>query len=235
MNVDVVFSNDRVLVVDKPAGWLSVPSREGAADERLCLGRELERSHGRLWPVHRLDREATGLVLFARDATTHRAASLWFEKRLIHKTYEALTTGTFAPDQRNASDIGPPPVPGESAVWRCRMARGKKRAYLADFGKDSVTRARWTNDVAWRGESCQRWELNPETGRSHQLRFELARRGFPILGDSLYGSSIVFMPEAIALRAVTLDLSGCRDAAAVGLPSILRVAGVNLALVCPDR
>ena len=113
----------------------------------------------------------------------------------------------------------PPPVQGSELVWKCRMARGKKRAYLADFGKDAVTAARWVDNVDWNGTVCQRWELRPETGRSHQLRFELARRGFSIVGDSLYGSKTPFVPNTIALRAVSLALNDCPKAQELGLPN----------------
>ena len=63
----IVFENPRFLVVDKPSGWLSVPGRQGEADPRPCLSREL-RARGQVFPVHRLDEEVSGLILFARDA-----------------------------------------------------------------------------------------------------------------------------------------------------------------------
>lgn len=221
----IVVKSERVIVVDKAGGWLSVPSREGAADERPCVGRVLERDHGRVWPVHRLDQEATGLLLFARDAEAHRLMSRWFERRLIHKTYEAWTCGDPAAD---VPQRGPEATcGGDAVVWRCRMARGKKRAYLADFGKDSVTIARWMDDTEWNGRVCRRWEMNPETGRSHQLRLELARRGFPIVGDTLYGSSLSLAPSTIALRAVALDLRECLEASRLGLSDMLRIGGIR--------
>ncbi|MBS1983183.1 MAG: RNA pseudouridine synthase, partial [Bdellovibrionales bacterium] len=70
----IVFENPHFLAADKAPGWLSVPSRLGADDARPCVGRELEKTHGRVWPVHRLDLEVSGLILFARNAEAHRAA-----------------------------------------------------------------------------------------------------------------------------------------------------------------
>jgi tRNA pseudouridine32 synthase/23S rRNA pseudouridine746 synthase len=82
----IVFRGARVVAGDKPPGWLSVPSRWGARDARRVLGRELEAAcASRLWPVHRIDEEATGLVLFALDAEAHALLSAAFEHRAVRK------------------------------------------------------------------------------------------------------------------------------------------------------
>lgn len=87
----ILFENPQFLVIDKPAGWLSVPGRQGEDDVRPCLGRELEKTHGRIWPVHRLDLEVSGLILYARTAAAHREASMAFERHRVQKTYQAFT------------------------------------------------------------------------------------------------------------------------------------------------
>jgi tRNA pseudouridine32 synthase / 23S rRNA pseudouridine746 synthase len=220
MAIDHIFQNQHFLAVDKPAGWLSVPSRDPDHDERRCLGRVLQELHGRVWPVHRLDAEASGLMLFARSAEAHRKASSWFENRLIHKTYAAWTMGS-APS---------PELLGVEQVWQSKLARGKRRAYQADFGKPSVTRATCLGPLTVLGFPAWAWSIAPETGRSHQIRFELASHGFPIVGDSLYGADQVFAPGGIALPALRLDFSDCQDARGFELPVCLEATPLETLL-----
>jgi len=190
-------------VVDKPAGILSVPSRLGVADSRRVLGLELERQLGvRLWPVHRLDEEVSGAILFALSGPAHQAANSWFEQRLVEKTYEALSL----------SDGGV--KEGELFNWNCKLARGKKRAYMHDIiGKESWTEGRLMGPVG--GHFF--WKLYPKTGRSHQLRFEMSRHLAPIVGDLLYGGPSWVKP-GIALRSVQLDFSQIPDRDRWSLP-----------------
>ena len=215
--LSIVFQNPRVVVIDKPAGWLSVPSRLGHDDARPCAGPALQQQLGvRLWPAHRLDLEVSGLLLFAKDADAHRVLGAAFEQRSIRKTYSAVTQG---------------PVPGalpfgETVRWESRLLRGKKRAYEHPQGKESVTLA--TLVRAEPGAPGRLfWELRPLTGRPHQLRVELARHGCPIAGDTLYGASLPW-PDGIALRAVALDLTGVKEAQALGLPPTLQAAPLVL-------
>ena len=200
------------VAADKPAGWLSVPGRFGARDPRPVLGLVLqERLGARLWPVPRLDEEATGVVLFALDAPAHAQASAWFEHRRVRKSYEALTEIPAAG----------PPHEGFAATWTSLLLRGKKRAYESPAGKSSETRARFRGVAAAPGGDALAWDLEPITGRPHQLRFETARHGWPILGDELYGARRTFVPGAIALRCVRLAFLEAEAAAALGLPASL--------------
>ncbi len=206
--MQLAFDNPHFVAADKPAGWLSVPARTGAADPRTCLGLALEAALGlRLWPVHRLDAEVSGLILFAKNADAHRAANGWFERREVEKRYEALTDG----DPGAAAKV--------AGVWRSRILRGKKRAYESPHGKDAETVARL---LGRRGDLLA-WDLEPRTGRPHQLRYELAKHGFPIAGDSLYGSTRPHAGGGIALRCVGLGFAGCGQAAELGLPEALAV------------
>ena len=86
--MQIVFENSSVIVVDKAAGVLTVPGRFGDTPDDPSLGRALEQQLGqRLWPVHRLDLEVSGLVLFARSAEAHRVANAAFEGRRVEKQY----------------------------------------------------------------------------------------------------------------------------------------------------
>lgn len=202
-----LFENENFLAVDKPAGWLTVPGRFGDKDERPVLGLRLQELKGRVWPLHRLDADVGGLVLWARNENAHRTASAWFEKRLVSKSYEGLTA------------MGPEPDAGR-VEWTSRLLRGKKRAYEHAKGKASITRAECQGTVKRPDGDARRWELEPLTGRSHQLRYELSKRGWPLIGDTLYGSDRAF-DVGLALRSVSIDFSKAPLATELGLPTTL--------------
>lgn len=206
----IILRGERLVAVDKPAAWLSVPSRWGERDARPVVGTWLQASLGqRVWPVHRLDEEATGLLLFALDAEAHAVAGRWFEQRAVAKNYEALT---------EVPASGVPPA-GHVETWRSLLLRGKKRAYESPAGKPSETRARVVGLVEFETgggrEPALAWELEPLTGRPHQLRYELAHHGFPIMGDALYGARREFLPGAIALRCTRLRFLAADEASAL--------------------
>jgi len=225
----LLFDNAHFIATDKPAGWLSVPSRQGQADARLCLGRHLEVQLGvRLWPVHRLDQEVTGLILFAKDEAAHRQASQWFEQRQVAKTYEALTGAAALPAPGAPALLGSGVLPGAGTTftWQSRLLRGKRRAYSSPYGKPSETQATFIGSKQVGAVTAGFWQLHPHTGRPHQLRYDLSRHGFPILGDVLYGSLTPCPTPGIALRCVQLDFTACANFAALGLPVLLQAPGL---------
>ncbi len=206
----VVFSNEDFIVFDKPAGWLSVPSIRGVNDPRPVLGLFLEKSLGcRVYPVHRVDVLVSGLVLFARNSDAQAAAHQWWESGQVKKTYWARTTW---------------PIDYEPAetVFEDRLVMGKRRSFRAIYGKQSVTHAK----IHARDESARTvdWTLEPASGRRHQLRVQLALRGYPIVGDELYGSKLAWEESnGIALRATTLDFSKIPVTERRGLPERISV------------
>lgn len=211
--LQIVHEDPRYLIVDKPGGWLTIPSRQGADDGRKVLHHEWQTLRGeRLFVVHRLDAEVTGLVLFARTAEAHRTASMWFEGHVVQKTYEGWTDRFVPLELKNLHT---------QVLWECVLARGKKRAYEAAHGKASKTGVVYRGEVQWQGKPCSRIHLQPFTGRSHQLRFEMFRHGLPLIGDRLYGSERDFIAGAIALRAVRLDFSSCAAEERAGLPPVI--------------
>jgi len=186
----VLFQNASFIAVDKEPGMLSVPARL-ADDPRPVLGRELEKFLScPVFPVHRLDAEVSGLVLYALNPEAHRDAGIAFENRKVKKTYQAFTRGGggFSPGQR-----------GE---WKAKILRGKKRAYESPAGKLAVT----AFEVCGQGSpDFLEWRLFPKTGRSHQLRWELYRHESPILGDQLYGSNEIWSRGGVALKSLSLE------------------------------
>lgn len=207
MHYQVVFDNPHFIVVDKAPNVLSVPSRMGTDETRPVLGLILEKDLGiTLYPVHRLDFEVQGLIMFAKTPEAQRAGNSWFENKHVVKIYCAQSIGN--PEFKK----------GESFEWRCRLLRGKKRAYESAHGKESVTIARLesVDDLGY-----FHWELRPVTGRSHQLRFELFRHGMPIIGDTLYGSTEKFNGSGIALRAFMIDFQNAFNREKFSLPEII--------------
>lgn len=175
------FEDEHLLVLEKPSGLLCVPGR--GPDKQDCLStRALQ-----IWPdalvVHRLDQPTSGLVLMARNAKAQRALSQAFAERHVLKTYVAVVQGDVATqDEPTASAWSAIDLP-IAADWPRRPLRVIDHQY----GKASTTHWRKALGIAMEGAS--RLELQPLTGRTHQLRVHLAAIGHPILGDALYGDA----------------------------------------------
>ena len=176
----VLFEDDWLLAVDKPAGMLIHPSRNRITGTlaNLVQGYYTRTGQqGAFHPLTRLDRDTFGIVLIAKNSHIHAL----LQQQKPRKTYEALTFG------------GPE---AEAGIIDAPIARKELPSLLREIrpdGKPSVTRYR----VLERGAQVSRLELEPVTGRTHQLRLHCAYKGFPILGDPQYGSedSMAFSRE----------------------------------------
>lgn len=164
--------DERCVVVDKPAGLLSVPGRgEGKQD---CAAARVQQRYPDALIVHRLDQATSGILLLARGAEAQRALSYEFMQRRVHKRYVAVVEGLL-PLDGEWHEIDLPLI----ADWPNRP----RQKVDHETGKPSQTRWR---AVSHEGEQT-RVELEPVTGRSHQLRVHLLSLGHPIVGDALYG------------------------------------------------
>lgn len=216
----IIWENSFFVALDKPSGWLSVPSRF-RDDPRPCAGAVLQLERGaQVWPVHRLDEAVSGILLFAKTAEAHKAANQWFENRQVSKRYQAWTEGA-ADGTQQGTDLG------SWIEWRSRILRGKKRAYESNRGKDAITRACCNGVREWGGARYLEWFLEPLTGRSHQLRFELHRHGFPIAGDTLYGAAGKFAMGGIALRAIRLSFGELSGGERFDMPLVIEATGLG--------
>lgn len=224
--INIVFQNEYFVICDKPAGVLCTPSRLREDDGRPCLGWTLQDDlRMQIYPVHRLDYEVSGLVMYALHVQAHRISNGWFEHQTIRKEYTALTL----PQSYNhiPRHIENPRTPislneGDKFEWHGKIMKGKKRAFSAEYGKATITEAQFVKNEG----DYLRWKLSPVTGRSHQLRFDLSRHGFPIVGDVLYGSkkNIENWGEhSIALRSYSLDFSKAPQALKFGLPQLVTI------------
>jgi RluA family pseudouridine synthase len=164
--IRVLLETDDFLAADKPEGVLSVSQAgEGGLPDLLR-----DRFPGKLYPVHRLDRGASGVIVFAKNAAAHRHLNGQFDRREVSKTYLALIEGV---PLSNRGQINAPLREFGSG----RMGVDPKR------GKPSSTE--WK--VAERFDGATLLRVNPSTGRRHQIRVHLYHIGHPILGDLRYG------------------------------------------------
>ncbi|MBI2522553.1 MAG: hypothetical protein HYV97_19190 [Bdellovibrio sp.] len=200
MTPQILFQNSYVIVVQKPPCTLSVPARD-QNDPRRVLGRELEIHLGsKVYPIHRLDFEVAGPMLFALDPQAHSEFCSAFESHAIQKTYHALGL-------RESDKTPPGLVLGKEDEWFSKLVRGKRRTFEAPHGKESFTLAKLLEERETKWGTLMLLELGPRTGRPHQLRFEMMKHNIPIVGDNLYGSSLKYDEESIALLATKLELS----------------------------
>jgi 23S rRNA pseudouridine1911/1915/1917 synthase len=170
--VQVLYRDPEVLVVHKPAGVPSQATRSHAAG---ALDREVAAMEPGARLLHRLDRDASGLVLFTRTPASHRRFAALLADRTLERGYLAVTRGHLGPDEGVlTAKLGPDPRD------RRRMAAGHGRLAETRF---RVLR-RGTSPA---GEPTSLVELELVTGRTHQIRAHLAHAGHPLLGDRLYG------------------------------------------------
>lgn len=174
-DLPVLYEDDHLLAIDKPAGLLSVPGRTGdRQDSVLSRLRNTHPQGAHLTPVHRLDQATSGILLLAKDPDTNRYLCEQFEQRQVQKVYEAILGGSVL---LNDGEINLP-------LWGDPRDRPRQSVHW-ELGKPSLTRFR----VLVREENNKvRIEFFPITGRTHQLRVH-AREGLGcvILGDRLYG------------------------------------------------
>lgn len=188
----IIHRDDRVLVLNKPVGLLSVP---GIGPEKAdCLASRAAGQFPGARIVHRLDRDTSGVILLAFDAEAHRELSRQFHDREVKKNYIAMVAGMVLEDQGRIDlamrkDMDPRNAP------RQVIDHAEGRRAITDW---------W---VIERLGDRTRLRLSPLTGRSHQLRLHLKEIGHPILGDDLYApAAVLAMSNRLMLHAQSLTI-----------------------------
>jgi tRNA pseudouridine32 synthase / 23S rRNA pseudouridine746 synthase len=166
--IPVLYENADVVVVDKPGGVASIPERQPQGESLVEL---LSAERGeKLYTVHRLDKDTSGAIVFARNAQAHRWLNRQFEHRLARKTYVALVHGVMIED-------------GGTVDEPLRQFGSGRIGVDREGGKASVTEF----TVVERYKAFTLVEARPRTGRRHQIRVHLYHLGHPVAGDRLYG------------------------------------------------
>lgn len=191
--IEPLYMDDTLLVVDKPSGLLAVPGR--GADKQDCLSARVQARYPDALIVHRLDMSTSGLMVMARSPEAQRELSKAFAAREVTKRYIAVVAGRLQSPPQAWGTIDLPII----VDWPNRPLR------IIDhqLGKSSITRWR----VLGHDEhgTSTRVELEPITGRSHQLRVHLRELGYPILGDALYAPpDVQALATRLLLHAVSL-------------------------------
>jgi len=194
-SLKIIHQDSAILVINKPAGLLSLP--DGHNVKIPHVRSILEKKYGRLWIVHRLDRETSGVMVLARNENSHRRLNQQFENRQVSKVYHAIVEGDPGWNEITAN-----------FPLRINVGRRKRTAIVRKQGKPATTHFR----VLERFDECALLEAKPETGRRHQIRAHLYHLDFPILSDTLYGSGEISpLIERLALHAYKLSIQNPKN------------------------
>ena len=170
--IEILFEDENVIAVNKPEGLASITENDTAIDSLHSL---LEKKYGqKLFIVHRLDKEVSGVIIFAKNSVAHKYLNDQFADRKIKKYYTAVVHGTIKEN--------------DGVIKKPIREFGSGRMGIDDRkGKPSETKFH----VVQRFSDYTMLELNPSTGRRHQLRVHLYSIGFPIVGDLRYGDRAI--------------------------------------------
>ncbi len=187
----IEWSDDHIAILNKPADLRSIP--DGYDPELPHVRSIMEPLLGRLWIVHRLDRLTSGLLVVARSAAAHRNLNLQFDASLVRKKYHAIVHGM--PDWSTRQIDFPLRTDGD---------RRHRTIVDMERGKQAQTKVM----VLSFGQDCALLEVQPTTGRTHQIRAHLSAIGHPVIGDPLYSDNkAANIPTRMALHACQLEFS----------------------------
>lgn len=176
----ILLEDDTVIVINKPAGLLVLPDR---FDKTLInLYELLKETFGTIFVVHRIDRETSGVVLFAKTAEAHVFLNTAFERRQVEKIYRAIVVGSPNAD-RGCIDLSI--AENEHGVRKMRIDTKNGKEAITDY------------KVIEKFNGYALVEAKPHTGRTHQIRVHLSAIGLPILADRLYSNSGWFFLSSI--------------------------------------
>ena len=164
----IIKENENFVAVNKPSGLLTIPDREG---KDISLKQLLKQKYGEVFTVHRLDRDTSGIVVFAKNEETHKHLSLQFENRETDKIYYGLVLGT--------------PAQSSGVINEPISEHPSKKGYMSVYkkGKESITE--YEVEQSFRLYSWMRFRIL--TGRTHQIRVHMKHLGHPVVCDPLYG------------------------------------------------
>jgi tRNA pseudouridine32 synthase/23S rRNA pseudouridine746 synthase len=195
-----IHKDDHLLMLEKPSGLLSVPGR--GPDKQDCLASRVQAIYPEALVVHRLDQDTSGLLVMARGIEAQRRMSRLFETRQVHKRYVAVVAGQVLHTQHE--------VPTDEDGWRTIdgpiLLDWERRPIHIVHPDGKPSRSRWR--ALQSSDTATLLELEPVTGRTHQLRVHLQSIGHPMLGDALYAPAPVrALSPRLMLHAQSLTFS----------------------------
>jgi tRNA pseudouridine32 synthase / 23S rRNA pseudouridine746 synthase len=190
-DIEIVYQDESLLVVNKPAGMLSVPGR--GPEKQDCLISRVQQRFPNARTVHRLDMATSGLIIIALSHDSQRALSKLFELRQVDKTYQAIVYGLV---EQTSGKVDLPLI--------CDWPNRPRQKVCHESGKPSQTEYRVISQD--KDKQYTRISLHPITGRSHQLRVHMQALGHPILGDYFYAEDeALAASERLCLHAQKLS------------------------------
>lgn len=187
INVEVIYSDDDLVVANKPAGITVIPDR--IHPEWDTVQSILEKQFGKLWIVHRIDRNTSGVLCFARNETAHRHVSLQFQNHTVKKIYTAIATGRMKAPH---GEINEPIAENMARPGSMLIHKRGKEAYTI-------------YDVVEEFKHASLLKVEIKTGRTHQIRVHLAYIGNPLLVDELYAGKDAFYFSSIKRKYKATD------------------------------
>jgi 23S rRNA pseudouridine1911/1915/1917 synthase len=166
--LDILFEDEEMIVLNKPAGLLSIPDRFGKEPSLKSL---LQEKFGNIFTVHRLDQQTSGLIIFAKNAEAHKQLSELFEGRTIVKKYVGLVNGR---------------PPQEGVIEENMMEHPIRKGYMMIHAKGKESKTSYEVLKYFKQYAWMRFQIY--TGRTHQIRVHAKHIGHPIVSDDLYGS-----------------------------------------------
>jgi 23S rRNA pseudouridine955/2504/2580 synthase/23S rRNA pseudouridine1911/1915/1917 synthase len=181
MKFTIIFENEYFIAINKPSGLLSIPDRFG---KEVSLKDMLKEKYGNIFTVHRLDKDTSGVIVFAKDETTHKQLSQLFEGREIEKYYLGLVHGTLM-TPKGSIDASMMEHPAKNGSM---VAHIKGKAALTDY------------EVVEPFRSFSWIQFQIHTGRTHQIRVHMKHIGHSIVCDAVYGDGKPLLLSAIKKR-----------------------------------
>lgn len=178
LNPEIIFENEAFAAVNKPSGLLSVPDREG---KEISLKQILKERYGQIWTVHRLDKETSGILLFAKDENSHKYLSKLFESRDVEKYYTGLVHGV--------------PANKSGSVDAAIMEHPVKKGLMITHKKGKPALTDYAVIEQFGIYALMQFRIH--TGRTHQIRVHMKHIGHPVVCDALYGNG-----EPVFLSAI---------------------------------
>jgi RluA family pseudouridine synthase len=185
--MEIVFSDDAIVIVNKPAGLSVLP--EGWDRDAPYLVKMLDEQFGKIWVVHRIDKTTSGIIIFARNAEAHRSLNIQFEKHQVEKKYHAIFNGAPKWDEKTTK-------------FPLRVNVGHKHRTMVDNRNGVRSETRFKMLERWQASALV--EAMPMTGRTHQIRVHAYALGHPLFGDVLYSAPETGVISRPALHAFLL-------------------------------